>query len=45
MKAPLQQQGCEEGQGYYFSKALAVEDFAHLLDNRALPPWMVGHDQ
>ena len=43
--AYLQQQGCEEGQGYYFSKALPAEDFARLLDNRALRPWMAGHAQ
>ncbi|WP_025128301.1 bifunctional diguanylate cyclase/phosphodiesterase [Pseudomonas sp. PH1b] len=27
----LKHQGCEEGQGYYFSKALPAEDFARLL--------------
>lgn len=41
----LQQQGCEEGQGYYFSRALPAEDVARLLDNRALRPWMNGHAQ
>ncbi|MCO7573717.1 EAL domain-containing protein [Pseudomonas chlororaphis] len=33
----LTQQGCEEGQGYYFSKALPPADFALLLQNRAAP--------
>ncbi|MGE8413988.1 MAG: putative bifunctional diguanylate cyclase/phosphodiesterase [Pseudomonas sp.] len=40
----LNLQGCEEGQGYYFSKALPAEDFARLLDNQALHPWMADHD-
>ncbi|MGC5699091.1 EAL domain-containing protein [Pseudomonas sp. NFXW11] len=29
----LRQQGCEEGQGYYFSKALPAADFARLLQS------------
>ena len=33
----LTRQGCEEGQGYYFSKALPPADFARLLQNRAAP--------
>ncbi|QZI68100.1 EAL domain-containing protein [Pseudomonas protegens] len=31
----LKQQGCEEGQGYYFSKALPADSFARLLRAQA----------
>ncbi|MBX9407716.1 EAL domain-containing protein [Pseudomonas baetica] len=32
---------CEEGQGYYFSKALPADAFAHLLAATSPPPWTV----
>ncbi|NBF11692.1 putative bifunctional diguanylate cyclase/phosphodiesterase [Pseudomonas sp. Fl4BN1] len=34
----LQHQGCEEGQGYYFSKALPAEEFARLLSAQTASP-------
>ncbi|MGE8351132.1 MAG: putative bifunctional diguanylate cyclase/phosphodiesterase [Pseudomonas protegens] len=40
----LKQQGCEEGQGYYFSKALPAEDFALLLQAQASLVQVTGHD-
>ena len=30
----LREQGCDEYQGYYFSKPLSVEDFESLITNR-----------
>ena len=41
----LKQQGCEEGQGYYFSKALPAEDFARLLRAQASQIQVIGHDR
>ena len=32
--ALLREQGCDEYQGYYFSKPLSVEDFESLITNR-----------
>ena len=35
----LKAHDCEEGQGYFFSKALPADDFAHWLASAAPPPW------
>ncbi|BCQ69485.1 transcriptional regulator [Pseudomonas sp. Eqa60] len=40
----LQQQGCEEAQGYYFSKALPAEDFARLLGKHRPQFQVTDHD-
>ncbi|MBC8999014.1 MULTISPECIES: bifunctional diguanylate cyclase/phosphodiesterase [unclassified Pseudomonas] len=37
----LKTQHCEEGQGYYFSKALPPDAFAHLLAGAGPAPWTV----
>jgi diguanylate cyclase (GGDEF)-like protein len=41
----LQQQGCEEAQGYYFSKALPAADFSRLLGMRRPPFQGTNHDR
>ncbi|MDC7815696.1 putative bifunctional diguanylate cyclase/phosphodiesterase [Pseudomonas sp. BLCC-B112] len=41
----LKQQGCEEGQGYYFSKALPADSFARLLRAQASQKQVADHDR
>lgn len=41
----LKQQGCEEGQGFYFSKALPADSFARLLRAQASHQQVVDHDR
>ncbi|ROL97065.1 bifunctional diguanylate cyclase/phosphodiesterase [Pseudomonas protegens] len=41
----LEQQGCEEGQGYYFSKALPADSFARLLRAQASQKQVADHDR
>lgn len=41
----LKQQGCEEGQGYYFSKALLADSFARLLRAQASQKQVADHDR
>ncbi|AXK57332.1 putative bifunctional diguanylate cyclase/phosphodiesterase [Pseudomonas protegens] len=41
----LKQQGCEEGQGFYFSKALPADSFARLLRAQASQQQVVDHDR
>ncbi|MDD1017409.1 EAL domain-containing protein [Pseudomonas sp. TNT2022 ID1048] len=41
----LKQQGCEEGQGYYFSKALPADSFARLLRAQASQMQVADHDR
>lgn len=41
----LQQQGCEEAQGYYFSKALPAVDFSRLIDMRQPQFQGTDHDR
>lgn len=41
----LKQQGCEEGQGYYFSKALPADSFARLLRAQASQQQVADHDR
>jgi EAL domain-containing protein (putative c-di-GMP-specific phosphodiesterase class I) len=34
----LQEHGCSEGQGYYFSRPVSAEDFGQLLERRVAEP-------